>query len=691
MGVTELTVAAAAELEGVSERYIREQIYKGTIQARKAALKGGRNKHTWMVDPKSLTLPALERFERRIAAEKLQLIDRQSEKELSQYPAAPTGENIEKKTIGAAEYQSARGAAYEKARGEAMRKAEIVRQAQAVLSSKNNVTERIKCLARDAGIHAATIYRWLKKAETKEGSISYTPLLRQCPTMTKGKQFRAVSKEIEAMIRQFYQAPGEPKAAAVYRKVAKMGADLGIEVPSRATVFRFIDYLEEVEKEICCYTRRGKEAWAAEFAPHGTREEPERVMQIVMGDHHKVDRFINYGGRAVRPWITMWFDVKSRCPVGWTIAVSANSESIALAMAHMMTPKKRLVKDGSGEMVEQVLEIGGIPEVLYIDNGEDYKSKLQKKIKDENFALSPEALDLCAQLGVKRVFATPYRPQAKAHVERFFGTVAVQFSREHISWCGNSPATRPAGYDENKLLAQGKLQTLEEISAEFDAWVFREYLENVHGTIKQKPIDAHLQGEKLKNGWPSAEALDILRSVKEKAKVYAGGTIKRFNRMYGAKELDAYVGQNVIIRYDPAHIGEIRISTMQGKFICTASNVELMRYGACADDIKKLNARKRERKQAIRRRLAENASNYLALETVVAARKDAGTRILTGAAARSADGALRAITPLDHIGAQVEKDKKKRAAVKKTREILTDEKPRTMDPIEAMILNKGVL
>lgn len=359
------------------------------------------------------------------------------------------------------------------------------------------------------------------------------------------------------MIREFYLQPTQPKAAAVYRKVVKMGEELGIDVPSRPTIFRYIEYLETQEPELCCYTRRGQTAWATEYAPHGTRAEPERVMQIVMGDHHKLDRFIEYGGKAVRPWITMWFDVASRCPVGWTMAVSANSESIGLAMAHMMTPKKRTRKDADGALIGEVLEIGGIPEVLYIDNGEDYKAKLQKKLKDENFAFSPEALDLCAQLGVKRVFATPYRPQAKAHVERFFGTVAVQFSRRHISWCGNSPANRPAGYDEKQLLAQGKLQTLAEVSAEFDAWVFHEYLETVHSTIKKKPIEAHLQGSKLKQGWPSAEALDILRCAKEKAKVYAGGTIKRFGRMYGAKELDAYAGQNIVIRYDPAHIGDI--------------------------------------------------------------------------------------------------------------------------------------
>lgn len=691
MRATGLSVAAAAELEGVSERYIRKKISTGAIEAVKAAQGGERNKNRWLIDPKSLTLPARERFERRIAAEKLHFMDRRAEAELSRYPAAPERENIEKKTISAAAYQSARGASYEIARSEAMRKAEIVQKARAIISSKHNVTERIKLLARDAAINAATIYRWLKKAQTESGDVSYTALLRQCPTMTKGKQFRSISHEVETMIRQFYQAPAEPKPAAVYRKIVRMGADLNIEVPSRATVFRFIDYLEKVEKEVCCYTRRGKDAWAAEFAPHGTREEPDRVMQIVMGDHHKVDRFIEYGGKAVRPWITMWFDVKSRCPVGWTMAVSANSESIGLAMAHMMTPKKRTIRTEAGELAEQVLEIGGIPEVLYIDNGEDYKSKLQKRIKDEDFMLSPEALDLCAQLGVKRVFATPYRPQAKAHVERFFGTVAMQFSREHISWCGNSPASRPNGYDENKLLAQGKLQTLVEISAEFDEWVFNEYLENVHGTIKMKPIDAHLGGDKLKKGWPSAEAMDILRSVKERAKVYAGGTIKRFNKIYGAKELDAYVGQNIVIRYDPARIGELRISTLQGKYICTASNVELMRYGACADDIKKLNARKRERKQAIRRRMEQNANNYLELKTVVAARKDAGTRILTGAAATPEAGSLRAITPLDHLGAQVKKDKEKREAIKNTREILVDAQVKVLDPIEAMILNKGVL
>lgn len=116
-----------------------------------------------------------------------------------------------------------------------------------------------------------------------------------------------------------------------------------------------------------------------------------------------------------------------------------------------------------------------------------------------------------------------------------------------------------------------------------------------------------------------------------------------------------------------------------------------MQYGACEADIKKLNARKRERKQDIRRRLAENADRYLELETIVASRKNAGVRITTGGTADSTDGLLRAITPLDYVGAQVAKDRRKRDGVRHTKEILTDVKSKEIDPIEAMILRKGLM
>ena len=688
MGLQQVTVATAAELEEVSQRRIRELISQGRIVAQKSKCNtgapGGRQ---WMVDPHSLSTSARVRWQRRMAAAEEFQTEEESSPPALPVPVIPgakkrEGAQMKGDAVNPAAYIDVAGTeAFEKEMSKAKYKYDVVTEAKAVIDSKQNVTERIKALAAREGVNAATIYRWIKESEA-----GIYGLLRKRPTVVAGKSFRAINPDMETIIRKFYQAPGEPKAAAVYRKVVKFCHVAGMDSPSRATVFRFIQYLEDTEPDVCCYTRKGQEAWLEKYAPHGTRAEPERVMQIVMGDHHKFDVFIEYGGVPVRPWVTMWFDVKSRCPVGWTVSTQANGETIALAMAHMMTPKKRTRISADGEVIEETLEMGGIPETVYIDNGEDYKSRLKKGLASKDFAMSPESLDLCTHLGVKTVFATPYWPQAKAHIERWFGTVARQFSPEMPGWCGAEPNERPAGFDEQKLCKQGKLLGLVEFAERFEQWILNEYIENEHGTIKQAPLVAHLQGPKARPGWPDPRTLDILRCVKEKAKVYKEG-IRRFNRLYWHNALDALAGQDVIIRYDPSRIGEIHIFTVKGGFVCTATNAELMQYGACHDDVKKVMKRRSQRKKEIRERMRQNEEQFDSLKTVTEERKAAGTRMVPGTAA-STEGLLPAITPLDQAGRQVAKEKAKRQKIAAVKE--TCEPKRELDPIEAMILGRTI-
>lgn len=60
----------------------------------------------------------------------------------------------------------------------------------------------------------------------------------------------------------------------------------------------------------------------------------------------------------------------------------------------------------------------GVPEAVYIDNGPQFRSRGTKM---NNFEL------FCAAWGIKVVASTPYRPQGKGKVERFFRTVETQF------------------------------------------------------------------------------------------------------------------------------------------------------------------------------------------------------------------------------------------------------------------------
>ena len=651
-----LTVKEAAELENVTVHAIRHRIHKEEIRAKacKNNGRGGKNGKQWQIDLNSLSLTAKQRWLQRTAGEFETYLDNKEKTSILK-EVQRKGALLEKGGINPASIQEVCGEEIlKKDMKLAREKFYIVEEARKIISSRHNVTNRVKDLAKKNNINAATLYRWIKNAEA-----GVPGLLRKRTSVVAGKSFRAINDDMEVIIRTNYLQLGCPSVASVIRKVEKFCLDKKLPCPSKVTVHRYIQNLEKTDPAMCCLAREGNEAWLAKYAPHGIRAEPDRVMQIVMGDHHKFDVFVEYNKKPIRPWVTMWFDVKSRCPVGWTISNQANGNTIALALAHMMTPKKRKTVDEQGEIIEETLELGGLCETLYIDNGEDYKSRLKKKEKD--LALNDKTLDLCSHLGIKVVFATPYRPQAKAHIERFFGTVARIFSPEQLGWCGSKPSERPAGFDEKKLCEKGNLLSLQNFAENFNSWVFDYYLNRVHSKLGISPIEAHLTGEKLKKGWVQPSTLDMLRCIKERAKVYKEG-IRRFNRTYWHLELDKYVGQEVIIRFDPTHLGEIHVSTIKDGWICTATNAEFMKWGVCSEDIKKVAERRKKAKTALKERLADDYNAYNALEKAAKERKKAGENIITSTAS-STEGLMPAITPLDNTGKKIIKERKKRLQV----------------------------
>ena len=679
--VQHISVKDAAKLENVSERLIRQRINENKINAKQTkSSKGAPGGMQWQIDPRSLSPSAQQKWMKRMAEANESRLEAEETKE-RQKPFYVKEEKRkgalleDGKTINPAALQDVCGKeVFEREMKTAQQKYDVTKKAQEIINSRVNVTERIERFADECGVNKATIYRWVKKAEA--GSAG---LLRKRKTVVDGKTFHKISPEIETVIRHAYLQIGAPKVSAVKRKVDIFCKENDLVIPSKTTVYRFIDNLEETEAAMCCFARYGQTEYMRKFAPHGRRMEPERVMQIVMGDHHKFDFFINDNGRPVRPWCTMWFDVKSRCPVGWTVGTRANGDSIAMALAHMMSPKRiSVINTETGEIEEQTLELGGLCETLYIDNGEDYKSRLKKK--ETKFDLDQKSLDLCQHLGIKTVFATPYHPQAKAHVERFFGTVAGIFSTEQPGWCGNSPENRPASLDEHKLCEKGKLLELSELGERFDDWIYNFYMKRVHGTIGQQPIEAHFDDSKLKKGWPQQSTLNMLRCIKDKAMIYKEG-IRRFGHLYWHAELDKYVGQNVIIRFDPTHVGEIYVSTKKDGYICTATNASLMKWGNCADDIKKLQSRRKQAKKDIRERLSRDYDEYYSLQEIAKERQAKGDSILIGDIAES-DGLMKAITPLDNTGNKIQKDRKDRYLK------LVDPVPenKNNDPVDAMIL-----
>jgi transposase InsO family protein len=110
----------------------------------------------------------------------------------------------------------------------------------------------------------------------------------------------------------------------------------------------------------------------------------------------------------------------------------------------------------------------GVPEAVYVDNGAQFKSRGERL---NNFEL------FCGAHAIQVVTSTPYRPQGKGKIERFFETEENQF----IGWARAKVAEDPA-------------YTLTVLNRDLEAYLQDKYHARVHGTTKQTPVERFTSG-----------------------------------------------------------------------------------------------------------------------------------------------------------------------------------------------------
>jgi putative transposase len=164
---------------------------------------------------------------------------------------------------------------------------------------------------------------------------------------------------------------------------------------------------------------------------------------------------------------------------------------------------------------------GGICSILYVDNGKVYHSRALKLIT--------------ARLATQLVFATPYAPEGKGKIERWFGTLKRSFY----------PEAQRAG-----------ILTLEELNQFLWAWIKGVYHAREHSETKQTP-KARWDAGADQVRYPEPAQLVDLFLWEAKRQVDKSGCIKLSGNLYSVAE--HLVGQEVTIRFDPFDLSRIRL------------------------------------------------------------------------------------------------------------------------------------
>ena len=159
-----------------------------------------------------------------------------------------------------------------------------------------------------------------------------------------------------------------------------------------------------------------------------------------------------------------------------------------------------------------------------------------------------------ADLGMRLVFSLPGRPRGRGKVERYMNTI-------NLMCLSALPGYAPRGTRDRA--GQARL-SLAELDAALGAFIVTVYNNRVHSETGQPPQSRWEAGGFLPRLPESLEQLDLLLlTVAKPRKVHPDGI-----RFQGLRYLDpvlaAYVGESVIIRYDPAISPRSASSTMAG-------------------------------------------------------------------------------------------------------------------------------
>ncbi len=418
----------------------------------------------------------------------------------------------------------------------------------------------LAALARQAGVPLRTAQRWL--AQYRECGL--VGLAHQ-PRSDRGA--RRFPEELISLIEGLALSRPPPSAAAIHRQVSTVARDHGWPVPGYDTVY---DVVTGLPPDLVLLAHEGVKRYREVFDLI-CRREADRPNDLWQADHTQLDLWVREpSGKPARPWLSIIEDDHSRAIAGYAVNLGAPSAiNTALALRQAIWRK-----------ADPSWHVCGIPAVFYTDHGSDFTSRHLEQVT--------------ADLKIRAVFSYHGQPRGRGKIERYMDTIN-QMCLSALP--GYAPRGTPARAEQAQL-------SLSELDAAIGAFIVGVYNHRPHGETGQPPQQRWEAGGFLPQLPDSLEQLDLLLlTVASPRKVHPDG-IHFQSLRYLDLVLSAYVGESVIIRYDPRDLAEIRVFH-DGKFLCRAICPELAGQSV---DIKDIAAARNARRRDLNKVLGERAS-----------------------------------------------------------------------------------
>lgn len=320
-----------------------------------------------------------------------------------------------------------------------------------------------------------------------------------------------------------------------------------------------------------------------------------------IGDDSTVDVWVRTPrGEIARPVVSVWMDWRSRAIAGIRLTYSGTEQSLLLAF-----------RDGADAF--------GLPAFVHVDNGRNFSAwswtgGAPKRRPPTNRADAIETqngvFSLC---GITPQWATPYCPNSKARLERFFRTLTEQLWKAFPSYCGGCPDDRPEAH--TALVARA-------VESDELAGALRRFVETYNDTPHSgEGMDGRTPRQVMATAVTKRTMPDAVRSVclqlwhrpvsigRNGVAVRIAGTTVRFG--WDEPRLRALaIGTKVRVGYDPEDLSAVTVWTMGYGFICRAAANRRFNRKIASDDLRQTMREIAREKRALRQ-ARKAGSQYL--------------------------------------------------------------------------------
>ncbi len=403
-------------------------------------------------------------------------------------------------------------------------------------------------VARTHNISKSTIGRWVKRYREQ----GLAGLADAKARSDKGTSRRLPTEAITLIEGLALQTP--PRTiAAIHRQVCTIAKARGWNVPSYASVSRII---KKLDPALLTLAHQGAAAYREEYDLL-YRREASHANAMWQADHSELPiLLLDEAGKANKPWLTVIEDDYSRAIVGYRLSFQeASALTTALTLRTAIWRKE-----------DPRWHACGIPSVFYSDHGSDFTSKHMEQV--------------AADLSMELIFSQVSIPRGRGKIERFFRSVEQLLLQD------------TPGYAPKESTGVKATLTLAAFEQRFRTWLLEDYHQRIHEETKCQPAERWEAGGFVPRMPKSLEQLDLLLLTVAKTRRVQQDGIRFQGYRYLDPTLAGYVKEDVVIRYDPADLAEIRVF-YHDRFLCRAICQELAGQTVSLKEIQKARAERR--------------------------------------------------------------------------------------------------